>query len=62
MEAAWTAKAEEFGLEPEAVIKATHGRRASDNLQDLIPNLRKEHIDREVESKRIHKLDLHALT
>ncbi|EAL20352.1 hypothetical protein CNBF1620 [Cryptococcus deneoformans B-3501A] len=49
VEAAWTAKAEEFGLEPEAVIKATHGRRASDNLQDLIPNLRKEHIDREVE-------------
>ncbi|AFR95985.1 phosphatase [Cryptococcus neoformans] len=49
VEAAWTAKAEEFGLEPEAVIKATHGRRASDNLQDLIPNLRKEHVDREVE-------------
>ncbi|KIR52534.1 phosphatase [Cryptococcus gattii Ru294] len=49
VEAAWTAKAKEFGLEPEAVIKATHGRRASDNLQDLIPNLRKEHIDLEVE-------------
>lgn len=52
----------EFGLEPEAVIKATHGRRASDNLQDLIPNLRKEHIDLEVESKRIHELIRRPLT
>ncbi|TYJ55277.1 hypothetical protein B9479_003996 [Cryptococcus floricola] len=49
VEAAWTAKAEELGLEPEDVIKATHGRRASDNLQDLVPGLRQEHIDREVE-------------
>ncbi|WVQ81534.1 hypothetical protein IAT38_003658 [Cryptococcus sp. DSM 104549] len=49
VEAAWTAKANELGLEPEAVIKATHGRRASDNLQELIPGLRKEHVDHEVE-------------
>lgn len=51
VEAAWSAKAEELGLEPEAVIAATHGRRASDNLQELIPSLRKEHVDREVESE-----------
>lgn len=49
VEAAWTAKAEELGLEPQAVIAATHGRRASDNLQELIPSLRKELVDREVE-------------
>jgi beta-phosphoglucomutase-like phosphatase (HAD superfamily) len=35
VEAAWSAKAEELGLEPEAVIAATHGRRASDNLQEV---------------------------
>ncbi|WWC73220.1 uncharacterized protein I206_107186 [Kwoniella pini CBS 10737] len=46
VEAAWTAKAEELGLEPEAVIKATHGRRASDNLTELVPGLRKEHVER----------------
>ncbi|WWD21063.1 hypothetical protein CI109_105544 [Kwoniella shandongensis] len=49
VEAAWTAKAEELGLEPEAVIKATHGRRASDNLMELVPGLRKEHVEREVD-------------
>ncbi|WVQ75439.1 hypothetical protein IAR50_005064 [Cryptococcus sp. DSM 104548] len=49
VEAAWTAKAEELGLEPQEVIEATHGRRASDNLQDLVPGLRQEHINREVE-------------
>jgi beta-phosphoglucomutase-like phosphatase (HAD superfamily) len=49
VEAAWSAKAEELGLEPEAVIAATHGRRASDNLQELIPSLRKEHVEKEVE-------------
>lgn len=56
VEAAWTAKAEELGLEPEAVIKATHGRRASDNLTELVPGLRKEHVERveqEVESEYI---------
>lgn len=49
VEAAWTAKAEELGKDPEEVIKATHGRRASDNLQDLIPSLKKEDIDQEVD-------------
>ncbi|WWC91349.1 uncharacterized protein L201_006292 [Kwoniella dendrophila CBS 6074] len=49
VEAAWTAKAEELGLEPEEVIRATHGRRASDNLMELVPGLRKEHVEREVE-------------
>lgn len=49
VEAAWTAKAHELGLEPKAVIKATHGRRASDNLMDLVPGLKKEHVDREVD-------------
>ncbi|KAK8843415.1 hypothetical protein IAR55_007072 [Kwoniella newhampshirensis] len=49
VEAAWTAKANELGLEPEAVIKATHGRRASDNLMELVPGLRKEHVEREVD-------------
>lgn len=50
VEAAWTAKANELGLEPEAVIKATHGRRASDNLMELVPGLKKQHVDKEVES------------
>ncbi|WVF65695.1 hypothetical protein IAT40_000426 [Kwoniella sp. CBS 6097] len=49
VEAAWTAKANELGLEPEEVIRATHGRRASDNLMELVPGLRKEHVEREVE-------------
>ncbi|OCF54424.1 phosphatase [Kwoniella mangroviensis CBS 10435] len=49
VEAAWTAKAEELNLEPEEVIRATHGRRASDNLMELVPGLRKEHVEREVE-------------
>ncbi|ORY26278.1 HAD-like domain-containing protein [Naematelia encephala] len=49
VEAAWTAKADELGLEPEVVIAATHGRRASDNLMELVPGLRKEHVEREVE-------------
>ena len=51
VEAAWTAKAHELGLEPKAVIKATHGRRASDNLMDLVPGLKKEHVEREVDRK-----------
>lgn len=51
VEAAWSAKAEELGLEPEAVIAATHGRRASDNLQELIPSLRREHVEKEVEGR-----------
>ncbi|ORX38997.1 HAD-like domain-containing protein [Kockovaella imperatae] len=49
VEAAWSAKADELGLDREEVIAATHGRRASDNLQDLIPNLKKEHVDKEVD-------------
>lgn len=49
VEAAWTAKAEQLGLEPAVVIAATHGRRASDNLQDLIPGLLKANIEQEVE-------------
>ena len=49
VEAAWTSKAEQLGLEPQAVIKATHGRRASDNLTELIPTLRKEDVNKEVE-------------
>ncbi|WRT68919.1 uncharacterized protein IL334_005901 [Kwoniella shivajii] len=49
VEAAWTAKAEELSLEPEEVIRATHGRRASDNLMELVPGLRKEHVEKEVE-------------
>lgn len=51
VEAAWTAKAEELGLEPEVVIAATHGRRASDNLQELIPSMRKHEVEREVEGE-----------
>ena len=51
VEAAWTAKAEELGLEPKEVIEATHGRRASDNLQELVPGLKKEHVDHEVDSE-----------
>lgn len=49
VEAAWTLKAQELGLEPHVVIKATHGRRASDNLMDLVPGMKKEHIDGEVD-------------
>jgi len=49
VEAAWTAKAEELGLEPQTVIAATHGRRASDNLLELVPGLKKEHVEYEVE-------------
>ena len=33
--------AEELGEDPEAVIAATHGRRAIDNLRDLKPELRR---------------------
>lgn len=50
VEAAWTAKAVELGLEPGIVIAATHGRRASDNLMELVPGLKKEHVDGEVDS------------
>ncbi|KAK4686895.1 hypothetical protein P7C73_g3220, partial [Tremellales sp. Uapishka_1] len=49
VEAAWTAKAVELELEPHVVIAATHGRRASDNLMELVPNLRKEHVEQEVD-------------
>ncbi|RXK37837.1 phosphatase [Tremella mesenterica] len=49
VEAAWTAKAHELGLEPKAVIAATHGRRASDNLMSLVPNLKPEHVEVEVD-------------
>lgn len=51
VEAAWTAKAEELGMDPAFVIAATHGRRASDNLQELIPSLKPHHVDQEVDSK-----------
>ena len=51
VEAAWTAKAEELGMDPEKVIAATHGRRASDNLQELIPSLKPQHVNQEVDSK-----------
>lgn len=51
VEAAWTAKAEELGMDPEHVIAATHGRRASDNLQDLIPSLKPQHVEQEVDSE-----------
>jgi len=51
VEAAWTKKAVELGLEPRVVIEATHGRRASDNLMDLVPGLRKEHVDGEVDRR-----------
>ncbi len=50
VEAAWGAKAKELGLEPAVVIAATHGRRASDNLLELVPGLKKEHVDGEVDS------------
>lgn len=51
VEAAWTAKAEELGMDPAFVIAATHGRRASDNLQELIPSLKPHHVDQEVDSE-----------
>lgn len=41
VEAAWGGVAEELGEDPEAVIAATHGRRAIDNLRDLKPELRR---------------------
>ena len=49
VEAAWTLKAQELGLEPTVVIAATHGRRASDNLLELVPGMKKEHVDGEVD-------------
>lgn len=49
VEAAWTAKAVELGLEPAVVIAATHGRRASDNLRELVPSLKIEEVDQEVD-------------
>ena len=51
VEAAWTAKANELGMDPEHVIAATHGRRASDNLQELIPSLKPQHVNQEVDSE-----------
>lgn len=57
VEAAWTAKAEELGLDPDEVIAATHGRRAEDNLLELVPNLKREDIHREVESEHFRCAD-----
>jgi beta-phosphoglucomutase-like phosphatase (HAD superfamily) len=51
VEAAWTAKANELGMDPDKVIAATHGRRASDNLQELIPSLKPHHVNQEVDSE-----------
>jgi hypothetical protein len=38
-------------MDPEKVIAATHGRRASDNLQELIPSLKPQHVNQEVDSE-----------
>jgi hypothetical protein len=38
-------------MDPEHVIAATHGRRASDNLQELIPSLKPQHVNQEVDSE-----------
>jgi beta-phosphoglucomutase-like phosphatase (HAD superfamily) len=51
VEAAWTAKAEELGLDPEEVIAATHGRRAEDNLLELVPNLKREDVHKAVDGE-----------
>ena len=59
VEAAWTAKALELGLEPEIVIAATHGRRASDNLMELVPGMKKEHVDGEVDRKSFNPYIIH---
>lgn len=61
VEAAWTAKAHELGMDPAFVIAATHGRRASDNLQELIPSLKPHHVDGEVDSESMLPPDLLAL-
>ena len=62
VEAAWGAKADELGLDADEVIAATHGRRASDNLQDLIPTLKKEHVEQEVDSQYTPRLSEDLLT
>ena len=51
VEAAWTAKAEELGLDPDEVIAATHGRRAEDNLLELVPNLKREDVHKAVDGE-----------
>ena len=38
-------------MDPDHVIAATHGRRASDNLQELIPSLKPQHVEKEVDSE-----------
>jgi hypothetical protein len=42
-------------MDPEHVIAATHGRRASDNLQELIPSLKPQHVNQEVDSEFIFR-------
>lgn len=41
VESAWGSVAQTLQKEPQAVIDATHGRRAIDNLKDLKPHLRR---------------------